>query len=492
MRRFERIDWWIGVGACVALLGCGSSDKPGDVACTPGQPGCAATSGGSGGAPQQPVAGNTAAAGSGGMKATDGSGGMPAQTAGDGVPCDVAKLVSDHCTLCHGTKLQGSAPMSLMTVADFHADAKLHPGMTVAALAPGRINAATPAARMPPLNSTAALTDPEKATLTAWLSAGAKGVTAGACAITEPAPMVPDAGTDGGAVSGGGLGGASLEEINYDDPDMKCYKFLNHAPGDVNKPYQHGPGEEYVNFTFKAPWTGTVYTRAHKIVLGDAPILHHWLLYIDPSPGIDGGVSGNGSGIHLSSSLLHAWAPGASPLYFDKDVGMKLDGTVGVTLESHINNPTGAMGEDHNGAEICVTSKVPEHIIDLTWTGTESIFGTSASGTCTPSGNEPIHIIAAQPHMHKKGTHMKVVIHRASGMDEIMHDEDFSFDNQRYYLSDKVLMPGDTFSTTCTYNEPASFGKDTSSEMCYWFPFAWPSGSIANSGGIHGPLTCLN
>ena len=196
---------------------------------------------------------------------------------------------------------------------------------------------------------------------------------------------------------------------------MTCYKFLNHAAGDVNKPYQHGPGEEYVNFTFKAPWTGTVYTRAHKIVLGDAPILHHWLLYVDPSPGLDGGVSGNGSGIHPSSSLLHAWAPGASPLYFDKDVGMKIDGTVGLTLESHINNQTGAMGEDHNGAEICVTTKVPEHVIDLTWTGTESIFGAMASGTCHPAGNEPIHIIAAQPHMHKKGVHMKVVITRANG-----------------------------------------------------------------------------
>ena len=46
----------------------------------------------------------------------------------------------------------------------------------------------------------------------------------------------------------------------------------------------------------------------------------------------------------------------------------------------------------------------------------EAIFGTSATGTCTPKGPGPIHLIAAQPHEDKKGTHMKVTVNRAGGM----------------------------------------------------------------------------
>jgi hypothetical protein len=138
-----------------------------------------------------------------------------------------------------------------------------------------------------------------------------------------------------------------------------------------------------------------------------------------------------------------------------------------------------------------VTPKVPAHIVDMTWTGSESIVGTSAQGTCTPRSQMPIHIIAAQPHMHKKGTHMKVVVNRANGMKETIHDEAFNFDNQRYYMMDTILMPGDTFTTTCTYSGPSSFGQSTNNEMCYYFPIAWPAGSMASGAGIHGPTTCL-
>jgi hypothetical protein len=360
--------------------------------------------------------------------------------------------------------------------------------MTVAALIPTRVNAMEQARLMPPVNSTTALLAAEKTALSSWASAGALGVTTNACPITEPGTA---GATKPGMTVAGGSGGASLVEIQYNDPDMQCYKFLTHAQGNKDAPYTHGPGEEYVNFTFKAPWKGTVYTRAHKLSVGDAPILHHWLLYVDPQPGTDGGISGNSSGIHPSSNLLHAWAPGASPLYFDPDVGMKLEDTVGLTLEAHINNSTGSMGSDHNGAEICVTTKVPAHVVDMTWTGSENISGTSASGTCTPRSQMPIHIIAAQPHMHKKGLHMKVVINRAGGMKETMHDDDFSFDNQKYYILNTVLMPGDTFTTTCTYSGPSTFGQYTNNEMCYFFPIAWPAGAMASGAGIHGPTTCL-
>jgi hypothetical protein len=501
MRRAERL-FTLSVLASLSAVSCTEEpDAPSmlpnpGTPCVPGSVGCVTMP--NAGTPVVNTAGTgigTGTAGTSGPTLPVGGASAPVAAAGapamppvgteTGVPCDVAKLVSDRCTLCHATKPQAGAPMPLMTLLDFQARSKVNPAMTVAELIPTRVNAVEQARLMPPINSTAALIATEKTTLTTWASAGAKGVATNACAITEPTmePTMP--------APTGHMGGASLAAIEYNDPDMKCYKFLTHAQGNKDMPYTHGPGEEYVNFSFKAPWTGTVYTRAHKLSIGDAPILHHWLLYVDRTPGTDGGISGNSTGIHPSSNLLHAWAPGASPLYFDPDVGMKLDDTMGLTLEAHINNATSGTGSDHNGAEICVTTKVPAHVVDMTWTGSEAISGTSATGTCTPRSQMPIHIIAAQPHMHKKGTHMKVVINRAGGMKETMHDDDFSFDNQKYYILDTVLMPGDTFTTTCTYSAPSTFGQYTNNEMCYFFPIAWPPGSMASGAGIHGPTTCL-
>jgi Copper type II ascorbate-dependent monooxygenase, C-terminal domain len=89
---------------------------------------------------------------------------------------------------------------------------------------------------------------------------------------------------------------------------------------------------------------------------------------------------------------------------------------------------------------------------------------------------------------------MKVVVNRAGGMAETIHDEDFMFDNQRYYVEHTVLMPGDTMTTTCTYSAPATFGPSTSQEMCYFFSLHWPAGALRSLGTgtiIHGADSCL-
>jgi hypothetical protein len=385
--------------------------------------------------------------------------------------------------------------MSLVTLADFQAPSKGNPSKPVYAVIPDRINATEQARLMPPVSSST-LSAAELQTFNAWLSGGAKGVTTNACPIGPASAGTAGAGGAGSAGAGGGAapstasGGASLEPIEYGDPDMKCYKFLTHAQGDVNAPYMHGPGEEYINFSFKAPWTGTVYLRAVKIAVGDAPILHHWLLYKDTPAQPDGQITGMGTGAHPQSALLYGWAPGATPLYLDPDVGVQLDQDISLTIEAHINNATGATGSDHNGAEICVTPKKPEHLADLSWLGSDAIAGTSATGTCRPKGSGPIHIIAAQPHMHKKGTHMKVVINRAGGMSEVLHDKPFSFDDQRYYIENSVLMQGDTVTTTCTYSAPATLGQSTNNEMCYFFTLAWPANNLGTANLLHGANVC--
>jgi hypothetical protein len=383
--------------------------------------------------------------------------------------------------------------MSLMSVNDFKAASKLTPAMSVAQVTPARLRAGDTTRLMPPVTSSK-LAPAELATLDDWIAGGAAPA-AGACAVTE-APLQPTAAGSGAPTMpvGPRSGGASLEPQQYDDPDMKCYKFLTHAQGNFDAPFMQGPGEQYVNFSFKAPWTGDVYLRSIQLHVENAPVLHHWLLFKDPRAKTHGAIQQNASGTHTDGAvLLHGWAPGASPIYYDPDVGMKLESGSGLTLEAHFYNAGTGAKPDHSGAEVCVTPKVPAHVVDISWVGTDRIAGTSATGNCSPvDKSQPIHIIAAQPHLHKAGVHQKVVLNRRDGTKDIVHDADFGFDDQRYWLKNTVLMPGDTLTTTCTYNKPSTFGSSTDTEMCYFFTIAWPAGSLGSYSVIHGANTCMD
>jgi hypothetical protein len=165
------------------------------------------------------------------------------------------------------------------------------------------------------------------------------------------------------------------------------------------------------------------------------------------------------------------------------------------TLELHYNNRTGGSSPDKSGVEVCVTPTKPPNVAILSWLGTDVIAGAAAQGTCDPASNEPIHIISGSPHMHTKGTHMKVVLNRAGGGQEVIHDAAFDFNYQLIYPEDAMIMPGDTITTSCTYSQPATFGPGTDSEMCYWFAMHYPAFALTNGNPLwstlHGSNTCL-
>lgn len=408
-----------------------------------------------------------------------------------GVPCGVAAVLSKHCASCHGAPLAFGAPMPLLTLADFQAAAFSNRAQKVHQAIPGRLAPTDTNRKMPP-TSKPALSPAELMTLRDWASAGAPAGTP-SCAISDTSVLPGTGGGDAGA-SAGSSGGAHITPIEYNDPDMECYNLVAFANGNKTRKYSV-PGyatDSYVNFYYKAPWTGTRYTRSVEIITDNKQVIHHWLLFNNQSPELDG-TAQTALGTHgFDEELLYGWAPGASPMYLDPDVGQKLEGGTGFTLEAHYNNPSALSGPDASGAKLCVTKKVPAHEAGLSWVGTDAILGTSASGTCYPESKE-IHIIVAQPHMHKKGKHMKVVVNRASGKQETIHDEDFSFENQRYYPLNVVLKPGDSMTTTCEYNGLATFGRGTEEEMCYFFSLHWPAGALVGGlGGIlHGGYSCL-
>ncbi len=433
-----------------------------------------------------------AAADDAGGSAQDGS--VPGSDAGpkseSGVPCDVASIIGKHCAECHNEKMLFGAPMPLLSLDDVQAASVSEKAKKVYQVIPGRLAPSDTNRKMPP-TSKPALSAAELMTLRTWAEGGAKASTP-SCDIEETPATTP--GKDAGVGGGGGSGGAQITPIEYNDPDMECYDLVAFEDGNKDRPFTvpAGATDLYQNFFFKAPWTGARYTRSVEVITDNTQVIHHWLLFNNQSPYLDG-TNTVALGTHgADEELLYGWAPGASPMYLDPDVGQKLEGGTGFTLEAHFNN-RGFAAPDASGARLCVTSKVPAHEAGLSWVGTDAILGTSATGTCAPGYRDDIHIIVAQPHMHLKGRHMKVVINRASGGQEVIHDEDFSFENQRYYPLDVVLHPGDTMDTTCDYSTIATFGRGTNEEMCYFFSLHWPAGALVGGiGGIlHGGYSCL-
>lgn len=412
-------------------------------------------------------------------------------TAADNVPCDVATVISEHCTTCHGATPKFNAPMSLMSVAEFGAQAPITSSEPVRTVARRRINAEG-AARMPPPGTVEALEPAELAALNAWLDSGAPAAGQGGCAITDEASVLP--GGTGELLPRPTATGTVLGPYEgWDEDGVECYPFVTYEPGDKSTPYRVGTAvDQYMGFGFKPPWQGARFVRAFRSIIDNAQVLHHWILFEEPSA-----VDGNAAeiiGAHPGGAMMHGWAPGGSDLYFTPDLGMRMDGASNYLLEVHYNS-TDPNAVDASGLEICVAETQPENEAIISWLGTDAINGTSSSGTCDPRGNETIHIVAGTPHMHLKGSHMKVTVERAGGGSEVVHDEPFSFENQRGYPADITINPGDRLTTTCTYSAPSTFGRGTNEEMCYWFALAYPAGALTDGAFlgtlIHGANSCL-
>jgi hypothetical protein len=424
-----------------------------------------------------------------GLPANDELNPSPGGIARGDVPCDVAAILSEHCTTCHGSTPQFNAPMSLTSATAFSVTAPISTTQPVREAASRRINAEG-AARMPPPGTVAALDAAELAILTAWLDGGAEPVFEGGCAISDgilpgaDEELVPRPTT---------TGTSTVPYEGWDADGVECYPFTAFQPGDESSPFRVGTAiDRYLGFGFKPPWQGTRFVRAFRTVIDNAEVLHHWILFEEL--GAADGTAVDILGAHPGGAMMHGWAPGGNDLYFTPDLGMRMDSNSAYLLEVHYNSndPTAT---DASGVEICVTAEPPPNLAIISWLGTDAIQGTRSSGTCAPIAREPIHVVAGTPHMHLKGTRMTVVVDRAAGGEEVVHDEPFSFENQRGYTQNLTLLPGDRITTTCTFSSPSTFGRGTNQEMCYWFALAYPAGALTDGGLIgaltHGANACL-
>jgi hypothetical protein len=385
--------------------------------------------------------------------------------------------------------------MAMMTYADLHKPAPTQPMMKVYQLAKLRIHD-----KMRPMPPITIMPPAETAMLDAWIDGGAlAGTSADAnCVITPPKVGMAEGNVDG---STGRLVAA---------PGETCYEFKTHESTtsvDANPYSVGGNGEHYEQFYFKVPWPRDTVATSYATISDNAKVLHHWLLFSTDENEVEGfhKTVPLPTLIGTNPVLLAGWAVGGPNLVAPKEVGFELPNPgKQLNVQWHFYNSTGMPQKDASSIQICTVPKaMRQHLAAVSWLGTEDLNGnkwfggagmpphkeSTFSTTCVPgrrglSANESIHIIGFEPHMHRIGTRMKTSVNKMDGTVETIFDKPFSFGNETHYLQNYELKPGETLTTSCTFNNTndfgVPFGESSDTEMCYQFTFHWPAHSLAN------------
>ncbi len=394
----------------------------------------------------------------------------PPPGSGGSLPCDVDAVLAQNCRSCHASPPRFGAPMPLMTYADTQAPAKSDATQLVWQMMQKRVHATS--APMPP---TGPLDAASLATLDAWFAAGAPAGS-GSCGDAGAPP-------DAGAVGPQFL------------PCTPSQTFTAHAPGSTTgfQVPETGADNLYECFSFKSPFSGTPEGTAWAPIIGDSRVLHHWILYRTATPQVDGAVGP--CNMPNDSTFIAGWAPGGTNYVLPSDIGLEMGGPNDYfILQVHYHNIAHySDAVDSSGVAFCTTDTPRLHEAGVYTLGTVNINipphaqGYSTSGTCasweTAYLPQPVTIISTFPHMHTLGQSIQVDVHRGSDtgpLETLVDVPSWNFENQISYSSSPpfVFNPGDSVTTTCTYNNPGdtavTFGEATENEMCFAFLLLYP------------------
>ena len=285
-------------------------------------------------------------------------------------------------------------------------------------------------------------------------------------------------------------------------------------PGDTSKFTVESGAEHLTMFYFATPWSGDVQVLEVRVRLDNARVVHHWALYsVDNPEARDGAVRSGGPLFYVpvpaGSRILHAAATGAPGLRMPEGVGLQVPSGPGTALatEFHYFNANDVAALDASAVEVCVTSKKRQHeaashvLGRVTFTLPAHAL-TEVSATCRPMApHADIHLLSVLPHMHQLGVGSTWTLNRANGDRVSLLDVPFAFNEQRAYaLPDVVMRPGDSLTTTCTYENMTdalvASGDRTEDEMCQPMVLAWPAGALKNGVlsmglSVSAPLDCI-
>lgn len=386
-----------------------------------------------------------------------------------GLPCDVDAILASKCQKCHSSPPQFGAPLPLVTAADLHMPSKTDAAKRVFELVPARV-ADTAFPMPPPPNER--LSEADRATLSAWVAAGAPAGTT-KCRTTPTTPEVP---------------------MTTCKPDLPIGPATPYAmPTDT--------GDEYVCYGVEL----TRPTPTH--VVGFAPridnktIVHHVVLY-EADTAFSSTPTPCSAGGSLQWRMVTGWAPGGKGFELPPQAGfpLKTTGTTHYVVQMHYSNPQALTGQtDKSGFDLC-TAPPRQFEADVLAFGTQKIdipIGATKTLDCTVPVKAKIgginvdftglHLIASMPHMHKLGTEMTTQLLRVGGgaAEDLGTIKGWSFDTQAWLAIKgdgtgvgSVTKEGDVIKTSCTWKnttgKTVKFGENTEDEMCYSFTTYYP------------------
>lgn len=400
----------------------------------------------------------------GGAGPTDG----PEGVAGN-LPCDVDAVLAANCRKCHSAPPQFGSPMPLVTVADLHAAAKSDPARKVYELVVERI---ADDVKPMPERPNPRLSEADRATLTAWVAAGAPAGTA-ECTTKPPKP----------------------------DTSVSCTPDLPVGPA---TPWEMptDSGDEYVCYGVELSRPTPTHVVGFAPRIDNTSIVHHIVLF-EADEAVSSTPTKCSAGGSLQWRMVTGWAPGGKGFELPPQAGfpLKTTGSTHYVVQMHYSNPQAlANQKDTSGFDLC-TSAPRQYEADVLAFGTQKItipptprgaphHATNCSIT-VPSqlaGSEGIHLIAAMPHMHKLGTEMSTEL-LAGGPSGPATDlgtiKGWSFNTQAWLPiagdgsgGGALVKAGDVIRTRCVWNNTTGaevkFGENTADEMCYSFTAYYP------------------
>lgn len=317
------------------------------------------------------------------------------------------------------------------------------------------------------------LSPSEKATVLAWIANGGQE---GNTANTPPPPVF-----NTGSILGSG------------DLTVQIPTYMSKAQ----------TSDDYVCFSLPSTVTQNRIIRAIEIIPGNREIVHHCLVYVDPSGTYVGDTVGGDCGGPQNATLIGGYTPGASPLVFPSGsslkFGMQLPANSNIVLAMHY--PTGSYGQHDS-------TKVIFHFYPTTETGIREVFAApvlqnwslvipanqvSSFTARYPAGSGTIptsySLLSVFPHMHLLGQSMKVYgidplgdsVHLAKINQWDFHWQDFYFFKHMQkipagsYLKAEAVYDNTTNNPENPNNPPqlVTAGEGTSDEMfLVYFHFA--------------------
>ncbi len=189
-------------------------------------------------------------------------------------------------------------------------------------------------------------------------------------------------------------------------------------------------------------------------------------------------------------NMIYGSGVGSPDFVFPTGIGLHLPAGTKLLANLHLYNASDAPLSGRSGALIQeATAAEIQHEAEIVLAG-PTVTLQVPPGMSTQQGNcqissitsEPITVFALSQHMHKLGTHMRSVITRGGQpMTPPLQDIDYNFENQTFQLKTPTieLLPGDTLTTFCTYNnttgQQVGFGESSDDEMCFTDLFYYPA-----------------